>query len=118
MAADRMDYPTDEEMRAARQVAEPYTVVILSKTAKHAEDGADAIIWEHARRNFALRVRGELVVVCPIRDESVVAGIGIFAGEPDEVREIMEGDPAVRAGILSYEIHLTRTFPGDALPFR
>jgi hypothetical protein len=111
-----MDYPTDTEMRAARQAAQPYTVVILSKTAKHTDDGADAIIWEHARRNFALRAAGKLAVVCPIRDDSAVAGIGIFTGEPDEVRELMDGDPAVQAGILTYDIHPTRTFPGDALP--
>lgn len=111
-----MDYPTDEEMRAARQVAHPYTVVILSTTAKRAEDGADAIIWEHGRRNFALRAAGKLAIVCPILDDSTVAGIGIFTGEPDQVREIMDGDPAVQAGILTYDIHPTRTFSGDALP--
>jgi hypothetical protein len=111
-----MDYPTDTEMRAARQAAHPYTVVILSNTPKRADDGADAIIWEHARRNFALRAAGTLAIVCPIRDDSTVAGIGIFTVEPGEVREIMEGDPAVQAGILDYSIHPTRTFPGDALP--
>jgi hypothetical protein len=111
-----MDYPTDAEMRASRQAAHPYTVVILSKTAKRGEDGADAIVWEHGRRNFALRAAGKLAIVCPIRDDSPIAGIGIFTGEPDEVREIMEGDPAVQAGILTYDIHPTRTFPGDTLP--
>jgi hypothetical protein len=27
----------------------------------------------------------------------------------------MDGDPAVRAGILTYEVHETRSFPGDAI---
>jgi hypothetical protein len=28
----------------------------------------------------------------------------------------MDEDPAVAAGILSYEIYTTRSFPGDSLP--
>ncbi|WP_308465331.1 PIN domain-containing protein [Rathayibacter soli] len=111
-----MDYFTDEQMQTALQSTEPYTVVILSKTVKRASSGADAVIWEHGRRNFGLRAQGDLAVVCPISDESDFAGIYIFAGSPKEVREIVDGDPAVRAGILTYTIHATRTFPGDALP--
>jgi hypothetical protein len=28
----------------------------------------------------------------------------------------MDGDPAVEAGILTYEVQPWRSFPGDALP--
>ncbi|TAM70411.1 MAG: hypothetical protein EPN48_03140 [Microbacteriaceae bacterium] len=111
-----MQYPTDEQMRARLQGARQYTLVILHKTAKRAESGADAIVWEHGRRNFALREDGRLAIVCPIRDESDVSGIGIFTGAPDEVCTIMDDDPGVRAGIFSYEVHPVRGFPGDALP--
>lgn len=111
-----MEYPTDEQMRARLQGAKQYTAVILRKTAQAAESGADAIVWEHARRNFALREEGSLAIVCPIGDESDVSGVGIFTGTPDEVRAIMDGDPGVRAGIFRYEVHATRGFPGDALP--
>jgi hypothetical protein len=27
----------------------------------------------------------------------------------------MDGDPAIQAGVLSYEVHPVRGFPGDAL---
>jgi len=32
------------------------------------------------------------------------------------VRTILDGDPAVQAGILSYTVHSCRGFPGSALP--
>lgn len=111
-----MKFPTDEEMLANRQATRPYTAVILTKTAKRAANGADAIVWEHGRRNYALRAAGKLAIVCPIRDDSDLSGIAIFTGGLDEVREIMEDDPGVRAGIFTYELHETRSFPGDALP--
>jgi hypothetical protein len=79
------------------------------------EPGADEIIWKHGRRNFELRRDGKLCVVCPIRDESEVGGISVFLTNEEETRRIMENDPAVKAGILTFEIHSTRSFPGDAL---
>lgn len=84
--------------------------------ARTQEPGAEKIIWEHGRRNFELRAQGALAIVCPVRDGSDVAGIGIFTGNPEETERIMDGDPAVHAGILAYEIHPTGTFPGSQLP--
>jgi hypothetical protein len=52
----------------------------------------------------------------PVTDGSEVAGIGIFAAETDKVRIIMDDDPAVKARVLTYEIHPVRGFPGSALP--
>jgi hypothetical protein len=106
---------TDDFMREMRQKTKPYTVVILHKTPKINEPDADKIIWEHGRRNFELHRNGILCVVCPVRDESNIGGVGIFSTTVDETREIMDGDPAVKAGILMYETHFTRSFPGDAL---
>jgi hypothetical protein len=34
---------------------------------------------DHGRRNFALRRDGKLYVVCAIRDDTDVAGVGVFA---------------------------------------
>jgi hypothetical protein len=33
-----------------------------------------------------------------------------------EVKKIMDEDPGVQAGVFVYEIHATRSFPGDSLP--
>ncbi len=79
-------------------------------------EGVKSIIWEHGRRNFELRAAGILPIVCPVTDESDVAGIGIFNASVEETRKIMEEDPGVQAGVFIYELHPCRSFPGASLP--
>ncbi len=107
---------TDEVMRERLAQTKAYTLVLLRATPKRQEAGFDAIIWEHGRRNFELREQGALAIVCPVMDDSGLAGIGIFAGSPEETAKIMDGDPAVEAGILTYEVHPVRGFPASSLP--
>ena len=71
-----------------------------------------------ATRARGLQADGLLPIVCPVGDETGLAGIGIFVGSPDEVRAIMDGDPAIQAGVLTYTVHPCRGFPGSALPER
>jgi hypothetical protein len=85
---------TDDQMRAMLVTARGYTVIILRKGPNYGMDGGEAIIWEHGRRNFALRADGRLAIVCPVNDGSDVAGVGLFI----------------------VEAHAGRSFPGDALP--
>jgi hypothetical protein len=106
---------TDEYMREMLTKSREYVIVILRGTGPRPA-GADKIVWEHGRRNFQLRADGRLAIVCPVRDDTTVSGVGIFTGTLDEVRAIMDGDPAVQAGIFTYELHPCRSFPGDALP--
>ncbi|HUX61028.1 MAG TPA: hypothetical protein VMV32_06935 [Ignavibacteriaceae bacterium] len=106
---------TDEFMRERLQKAKEYCVVILKAGPRKNEPGVEKLIWEHGRRNFALRELGKLSIVCPIRDESDVSGLGIFNVSVDEVRKIMDEDPAVKEGIFVYEVHPCRSFPGDSL---
>lgn len=107
---------TDEYMRQMLPTSRPYTIIILKNGPKRFDPGVDAIIWEHGRRNFALRAEGLLSIVCPVRDGGEVNGVGIFNANEDETRAIMDGDPGVQAGVFVYELHPTRSFPGDALP--
>jgi len=107
---------TDEFMKDMMTKTKDYTVVILKATEKIKESGTEKIIWEHGRRNFELREEGILSIVCPIRDESDISGIGVFNRNPEEVEKIMDGDPGVIEGIFTYEIHASRSFPGDKLP--
>lgn len=107
---------TDQFMQAQLAGARMYSAVLLRRGARYSEPDAPAIIWEHGRRNFSLRADGVLVVVCPVADDSELAGIGIFDVSPEETARIMADDPAVRAGVLSCEVHPVRGFPGDALP--
>lgn len=116
MLGTTMSTITDEYMREHLQTAKPYTIVILHRTPKYkTTQTADKVIWEHVRRNFQLRQEGKLNVVCPIMDETDVAGVSIFFSDPAETVRTMQEDPAVMAGILRFETHTARSFPGDSL---
>jgi len=107
---------TDEFMKNRLTQARSYTLVILHKTAKMAEDGARAVVWEHGRRNMALGAEGVMPLVFPVNDGTDVSGVGVFLGSPDEVKVLMDGDPGVVAGLFTYEVHACRGFPGSKLP--
>jgi hypothetical protein len=107
---------TDEFMLQMQDRSRNYSLVLVKRTARYHEPDAGAIIWEHGRRNHSLRADGVLAIVCPIDDDTEWAGVGIFDALPDETAQIMEGDPAILAGVLSYQIHPVSGFPGDSLP--
>jgi len=107
---------TDDFMRQMISRTKEYCVVILKAGPNKNKPGVEKIIWEHARRNFALRAHGLLSIVCPISDGSCVSGIGIFNATIDEVKRIMDEDPGVKESVFVYEIHACRSFPGDCLP--
>lgn len=107
---------TDEYMREMLTKTRQYCVVILKAGPKKHEEGVEKIIWEHGRRNFTLRAEGVLPIVCPVSDGSDVSGIGIFNASLEEVKQIMDEDPGVKAGVFVYEAHMCRGFPGSSLP--
>jgi hypothetical protein len=107
---------TDEQMAQMRSKAKSYSVIILRRTEKYNEPGMEKIVWEHGRRNYQLRADGLLSIVCPIRDESVISGIGIFNATPEETKKLYDDDPGVQAGIFTFEVHPCFSFPGDSLP--
>jgi hypothetical protein len=113
---------TEEVMRARLQLARPYTLVILKTGPSFASlgplrpDGVPEVIWAHGRRNMAMQQAGLLPIVCPVRDGSGVTGVGIFDASPEDVDRAMAEDPGVKAGVFTYEVHPTRSFPGSALP--
>jgi hypothetical protein len=94
---------TDEYMRQMLPTARSYRLVILKATPKRREPGVDKIIWEHGRRNFALREDGVLAIVCPVADGGDVTGVGIFNASVEDTKKIMDEDPGVKAGVFVYE---------------
>lgn len=106
---------SDKEMADLLATAKPYTAMLLKLTDKGRGPEAEQLVWEHGRRNIALRAVGKLPVVCPATDESDWAGVAIFAAELEEVERIMEEDPGVRGGIFSFELHPVIGFPGSTL---
>jgi hypothetical protein len=73
------------------------------------------LIWEHGKRNYALYLAGLMRIVCPVGDGSGITGVSIFDADPDQADLIMRQDPAVKAGLFTYEIHATQTFPESKL---
>jgi hypothetical protein len=65
-----------------------------------------------------LQADGVMPIVCPVGDATGLAGVAIFVDGPDGVRRILDADPAVQAGIMSYHLHACRGIPGSALPAR
>jgi hypothetical protein len=107
---------TDEVMSKRLGEAREYTLLLLKATPETYKPDSRPIIREHGRRNMALAADGVLAVVCPVTDGGDVAGIGIFDATAEEVEEIMAGDPAVQSGVLDFELHPVRGFPGAGLP--
>jgi hypothetical protein len=106
---------TNEFMQEMLGKSKPYNIVLLKAGPNEKAADAQQIIWEHARRNFQLRAEGKLHIVCPVRDESDVRGVGIFNVEKDELRKLMDEDPGIKSGLFIYEILACRSFPGDSL---
>lgn len=107
---------SDGFMNEMRAKAKGYSVVILKKGPNYEQDKDKNVIWEHGRRNHALRADGIMPIVCPILDNSEYAGISVLDCPIEEAAKIMEGDPAVKASVLTFEVHPSRSFPGDTLP--
>lgn len=107
---------TDEFMYEMFPKTKEYCIVLLKPVAGVDHPDVQKIIWEHGRRNFALRADGLLSIVCPVTEETGVSGLCIFNSSIEETKKIMDDDPAVQAGIFVYEVHPCRSFPGDSLP--
>lgn len=107
---------TDEEFGSLRAKARSYTAVILHPGPNRDDDAAMEIIYRHGMRNTRLWLDGTMPIVCPTADRSDFSGVGIFDAEPETVSAIMDADPAVQAGILRYEVHPVRGWPGSTLP--
>jgi hypothetical protein len=106
---------TDDYMREVIKTRKTYTLVVFRSGPKADAPSADKMVWEHGRRNLKLRKDGIVDLIIGVRDEWEIEGLDVFNTSVNETRRIMEEDPAVKAGVLTYEIHPAVSFPGDAL---
>ncbi|MFD9739342.1 hypothetical protein [Umezawaea sp. NPDC059074] len=106
---------SDDDMRAGMATTKAYTAVILKAGPNFHSPEAAPVVWEHGRRNFALRAEGVLNIVCPVVDDTEVCGIGVLDADLETARTIIGEDPGVRAGIFTFTVHPVRSFPGDSL---
>jgi hypothetical protein len=115
-AAGVLPEVTDQQMQQLLGESRPYTAMLLRLTEKGRQPEAEEIIWEHGRRNMALRTAGQMPIICPATDESDWAGIAVFDASVAEVDAIMRDDPGVQSGVFTYELHPVFGFPGSTLP--
>jgi len=112
---------TDAYMDARLKTARPFVLVLMKsgpayeppemRTPEQA-----AIVREHGRRNMQFSAEGKMAVVGPVRGGLPIVGLCIFTCPEAEVRGLLADDPAVRAGILTYDVMTMFGFPGDGLP--
>ncbi|MCL1814821.1 MAG: hypothetical protein FWG27_03235 [Treponema sp.] len=106
---------SDEYFREMHNKLKDYTIVLIKPTPKRNDAGADAIIFEHARKNLAISEEGLASIICPVFGGNNLSGVYIFNVSVNEVQRIMDNDPAVKAGIFIYEIYPCKGFPGASL---
>ncbi|MEQ1770796.1 MAG: YciI family protein [Devosia sp.] len=112
---------TDETMRANLATVRLYGLLLLKKgptylPPEQRSAAHKAIIWEHGRRNMALRAEGRMPLVGPLGRGGDVVGLCVFDVPEAEIHTLMKDDPAVAAGLFTYEIADWFAFPGDCLP--
>jgi hypothetical protein len=107
---------TDEYIQQMLAKSKEYFIVVLMAGPNENSAYRQSLVWEHVRRNFELRQNKVLSIVCPVAENPVIKGIGIFSVDKDEVKKLMDDDPTVKSGVFTYEILSARSFPGDSLP--
>lgn len=86
-----------------------YTVVFLRRPAsppRMSEEELDELQEEHVAFNTKMRDAGHAIITGPVSGQPDVSlrGINIFRTSVEETRELMEGDPSVRAGRLEVDV--------------
>ena len=97
---------SDEVMRARLDRVRGYCMMLL-KTGPNYQPPETrppemaAIVLEHGRRNMGLQIDGKMPLVGPVVGARPVVGFCVFAVPEAEARDMMAGDPALKAGFLS-----------------
>jgi uncharacterized protein YciI len=109
---------TNEYIRKALTQGKQYCISLLKSGPNRNQPRAEAeqLQMEHLRYLFQLRAEGKLLINGPVTDDPDLRGIAIYnTSDKEEVKRLLDGDPAVRAGRDMHEIHSWFGFPGDAL---
>jgi uncharacterized protein len=110
---------TDEFIQKASSSGRKYCVRLYKAGPNQDQppEEADRIQMEHLRYLFQLRAEGKVLINGPVVDDPELKGVAIFnTTDKDEVRRLADGDPAVKAGRLMYEVFHWYGLPGDCLP--
>ena len=111
---------SDDEMQARLETVRPYVTVFLKKGPAYLPPESRPpeqakIVWEHGRRNMQLHDEGKMAIVGPLKGAGEIVGMCIFSVPEEEVRDLMDSDGAVEAGVFVYEIVTLFGKPGQSL---
>lgn len=97
--------PTVEDMAARRDLARPYTLVLLHQgpAPREDEERNERLHLGHLQHLTKLQVAGVLVMNGPVLVEHDILGVSVYAAELEEARALAEADPKVKAGYLIVE---------------
>lgn len=93
----------------------PYYLVLLKKGPHRDQDSTTAarIQREHLENINRMAQSGKLNIAGPFLDDGELRGVFVFdSNSEEEVRRLVEADPAVKSGRLTYEIHPWMTQKG------
>jgi hypothetical protein len=105
----------DEYVASELARARLYTIVYLRPGPRYDDPDDGGLVYAHVKRNFELKLAGDIAVVGPTRSEGEVCGLYIFNCDPARATELIETDPAVEAGFFTFEVQALMAFPGDTL---
>ncbi|WP_205510815.1 hypothetical protein [Longitalea arenae] len=97
----------------------PYVIVVLTKGENYGLSDSPRIIQsEHLPYIFQQRRDNHMVLTMPIMDnDTKLAAVAVYnTTDKEEVKNLMEKDPAIMAGVFDYEIVTGMGLPGDKLP--
>lgn len=97
----------------------PYVLVVLTKGENYGLSDTPRIIQsEHLPYIFEQRRDNQMVLTMPVKDDdSKLAAIAVYnSTDKEEVKRLMDKDPAILAGVFDYEIVSAIGLPGDQLP--
>ena len=112
---------TDEYIMSQVQKGKHYILWLLKRNPDYnkeeSQEEAQKIQMAHLHNIFKLKAEGKLVLAGPVDTDAELRGIGIFnLTDMEEVKKLVEEDPAVKSGRLTYEIYPWFGLPGDKLP--
>jgi uncharacterized protein YciI len=110
---------TDKFIKKNIDTGKQYCLFLYMAGPKRNQSSAECekLQQEHLRYLFQLRAEDLLILNGPVTEEVPLKGIGIFNfTDKNDAKKLLDGDPAVKAGRLTYEIFEWFGLPGDMLP--
>lgn len=104
-----------QEKEAPKYEMKTYQMVFLYKGSNRSQDSTETLKIQEAHLANIQRLadEGKLIVAGPFLDDKDLRGIFIFDSQSEEeVKALVETDPAIITGRLRYEIHPWMTAKG------